>query len=230
MEWIESIQKIAPWAGSLPVLHKVALSTVIFGIGALCLLLIWLPAPAPEKKPATSNPATPLNIFVDSSGAAAEAAAKFAYLLENKSAKAKVESDIEKEKLKDVIRGLVTIEYSQAPLPWLLRNYAQSEDPKNWQQVTSVIATNTPIISELVDVLGSFDGDLIYKDMETYKQLRFMMNSRAGLYHQLANMKPPKSKIEKEQLLKIADNFEALINQMKLIQSKLGKYLNNDED
>ena len=161
------------------------------------------------------------------SGAAAEAAAKFSKLLSTPAAQEKVKSDVEKEKLKYVISRLVSIEYSQAPLPWLLRGYVQSEDPGNWGQVTSVITLNSPIVSELVDVLESFDGDLIYKDLETYKQLRFMMSSRAGLYSQLSTMEPPKSAAEKQQLLEIAENFEKLIAQMKIIQEKLGEYLSN---
>lgn len=223
MDWIESIQKLAPWAGSLPVIHKAVLSAIVLGVGAFSLLLIWLPAPIP--KPTAERAISPLNIFVDSSSAAAEAVRKFAEQLNTPAAKDSLEGKIEKEKLKRVIRDLVRIEYSQAPLPWLLRNYVRDEDPRNWQQVTSIIAQNTPIISELADVLQEFDGDLIYRDIETYKQLRFMMNSRAGLYGQLSHMAPPKSQGEKNQLLKIADNFEILINQMKTIQAKLSEYL-----
>ena len=223
MDWLESIQKLAPWAGSLPILHKLALSVIIVGLATFSLLLVWVPAPS--SMPTTQDANSSLNIIVNSSGAAAEAARKFVNQLDEKASLDRIEDKIEKSKLKKVIRELVSIEHSQAPLPWLLRNYVQSEDPRNWGQVKAIISENTPIITELVDVLKKFDGDLIYKDLDTYKQLHSMMMSRAGLYAGLSKMGPPKSPDEKAKLLKIADNFDMLISQIKLVQLKLSYYL-----
>jgi len=224
MDWIESFQKIAPWAGSLPVIHKSVLTAILLGICSFTLLLIWLPAPSPK----ITEKGTALSIIVDSSGAAADAVTKLSAMLDNATTRDALERRIEKRALKRVIADLVSIEGSQAPLPWLLRNYAKSDDPRNWEQVKSIISLNAPVVSELVDVLRSFDGDLIYKDIDTYKQLQFMVTTRAGLYGELSSMQPPKSPAEKRQLLQIADNFDALISQMKKIQSKLSSYLQQE--
>ena len=69
MDWIEGFQKIAPWAGSLPLIHKSVLTAIVLGISLFTLLVIWLPA-TPQK---AADRDTALSIIVDSSGAAADA-------------------------------------------------------------------------------------------------------------------------------------------------------------
>ncbi|UVM48188.1 hypothetical protein LOY38_17425 [Pseudomonas sp. B21-015] len=224
MDWIESLQKIAPWMGSLPLIHKSVLTAIVLGISLFTLLLIWLPVPSP--KPADGG--TALSIVVNSSGAAVEAVKKLSSMLDSSTTRESLERRVEKQALKRVIADLVKIEQSQAPLPWLLRTYVDNNDPSDWNQVKTVISTNAPVVSELVEVLRSFDGDLIYKDIDTYKQLTFMVNARAGLYGTLSQAEPPKSDSEKKQLLQIADNFDTLIAQMKVVQNKLSTYLKSE--
>lgn len=224
MDWIETFQKIAPWAGSLPLIHKSVLTAIVLGFSIFTLLLIWLPTPSSEAV----DRGTALSIIVDSSGAAADAVKKLSSMLDNSTTRESLEHRVEKQALKRVIADLVDIEHSQAPLPWILRGYARNNDPRGWGQVTGIISANAPIVSELVEVLRAFDGDLIYKDIDTYKKLHFMVRTRAGLYRELSQMEPPKSAAEKRQLLQIADNFDALIAQMKVIQVKLSAYLQKE--
>ncbi|QFG31788.1 cell envelope integrity protein TolA [Pseudomonas umsongensis] len=224
MDWIESLQKIAPWMGSLPLIHKSVLTAIVLGISLFTLLLIWLPVPSPKPE----DGGTALSIVVNSSGAAVEAVKKLSSMLDSSTTREALERKVEKQALKRVIADLVRIEQSQAPLPWLLRKYVENDSPRNWNQVKDVISMNAPIVSELVEVLRSFDGDLIYKDIETYKQLSFMVHTRAGLYGELSQAESPKSDAEKKQLLKVADNFDTLISQMKIIQNKLSDYLKSE--
>jgi len=224
MDWIETFQKIAPWAGSLPLIHKSVLTAIVLGISLFTLLLIWLPAPSPK----TAERGSALSIIVDSSGAAADAVRKLSTLLDNSTTREALESRVEKQALKKVIAELVTIEQGQAPLPLLLRTYAKSDDPRNWEQVKHTIAVNAPVVSELVELLGAFDGDLIYKDLDTYKQLKFMVHTRAGLYGELSQLEAPRTAAEKRQLLRIADNFDELIAQTKVIQKQLSSYLQKE--
>jgi hypothetical protein len=224
MDWLESFQKIAPWAGSLPLIHKSVLTAIVLGVSLFILLLIWLPAPLPKA----TDRGTALSVIVDSSGAAAEAVKKLSSMLDNSTTRESLERRVEKRALKRVITDLVDIEHSQAPLPWLLRDYAKNGDSGNWGQVKSIISMNAPIVSELVEVLRSFDGDLIYKDLDTYKQLQFMVKTREGLYGELSHMEPPKSAAEMRQLFQIADNFDTLIAQMKVIQTKISAYLQKE--
>lgn len=207
MDWIESFQKIAPWVGSLPLIHKVVLTAIVLSISLFSLLLAWLPTSSPK----VSDKGTALSIIVDSSGAAASAVKKLSSMLDNSTMRESLERRVEKRALKKVIADLVRIEDSQAPLPRLLRSYAKNGDFRNWDQLKEIISMNAPIVSELVEVLQAFDGDLIYKDIDTYKRLQFMVRTRAGLYEELSQIKPPKSAAEKRQLLQIADNFDALI-------------------
>ena len=181
----------------------------------------------PIEKPALPSgiKTTPLTIVVESTGAAAQAATQFAQELSKPDASARAEQRLEKEQLKQVIEDLVSIEYMQAPLPWLLRAYVRDGNFGNWEQVKLVINSDAKPVSDLVDLMEKFDGDLVYKDLETYRQLRTIVSSRAGLYGELASMKPPPTDQEKAQLLQIADNFDVLISQTKLIEKKLSDYL-----
>jgi hypothetical protein len=154
-------------------------------------------------------------------------ATKFAQELSAPDANAQAQERLEKDQLKRVIEELVSIESSQAPLPWLLRNYVRNGDFRNWDQVKAILSMNTPLVSDLVDIMGKFDGDLVFKDLATYKQLRMIVDSRASLYAELGSVKPPPSEQEKAQLLKIADNFDVLISQMKVVEKKLSDYLKN---
>lgn len=53
MSWIEEMQKIVPFAQTLPVIAKVLISLIIVLAIGLLLLLIWTP---PSKKDVTNNP------------------------------------------------------------------------------------------------------------------------------------------------------------------------------
>ncbi len=181
-----------------------------------------------ESGPFTSAtlPSEPLTLIADSSGAAARAATRFAREINPPDANARMQGS-EKEQLKRVIRDLVSIEGSQAPLPRLLRSYVKERDPGNWSQVKDVVAMNAPLVSDLAAVMGNFDGDLVYKDLNTYKKLNTAIKSRAGLYGDLARMNPPSSEKENAELLRIADNFDVLIREMKSVEIKLSAYLND---
>lgn len=180
------------------------------------------PYAAPEASELADGP---LGVILRSSAAAARATGEFASQLEFIDNLQRVETYKEHEALKSVIRDLMDIELEQAPLPWLLRLYAGASDPKNWAQVTSVVAKNSPIVDRLMSLLNDFDGSLIYRDVETYRALRQMTHSRASLYSKLESLERPITADDKALLIAIADNFDELIAQIKTVQSRLGRYL-----
>ena len=229
MDWIETAQKIAPWAGGLPIAHKVVLSALVIGLGSFMLLLIWSPTPARLAQDPASRVVSSLTIIVELSRAAADAAAKFAQELEKSSGITKVEENVEKEQLKKFIKDLSSVREVNAPILLRLRRYVETRgNAENWNQVMNELALSAPIVSELVSVLQSFDGDLIYKDIETYKELRLLISTRAGLYSSLADAGPPSTPEEWQDLIKIANNFQNIVEQMGIVQMLLAQYLNSE--
>lgn len=227
MDFVEVIQKLTYWVGALPYIHKTVLSLIFAGICLFVILLIWSPPPSKTE--------LVLDVVVDSSGAAAGAARKLSERLNTPTTNDALKSRIEKKKLNRLLSKLIESEISKAPIPGLLREYVRSGDPSDWHTVTLEIKRNSLIISDLIELLENFDGDLVHKDMETYRELRYIINSRARRFEQLkpdlnSNLdtsSPPGTQREKDQLLKIAENFETLINQMKSIEIKLRDYLIN---
>ncbi len=206
--------------------------TILLALGAVCATLLGLAVNLWTKRPASPTPnfvgagssatrsrESRLGPLVDTTTAVNSAALAFGTEI---AARGLVEPG-EKEQLKGVIKGLVTIEYANEPLPSLLRNYVAGR--REWNDVKSALSASLQPVSELVALIEQFNGDLVYKDLPTYKELRRTVNSRSELNRELENLRPPLSDQEKQQLLKIADNFEALSAQMKSLQTKLSKYL-----
>lgn len=228
MEWIETAQKVAPWAAGLPVAQKLVLSLVIVSIGAFALLLLWhpaLPAPTTSVNGKSIGVTSPLTIIVNSSASAAEAAAQFAKEISTPDGMEKLQQNIEKAKLKRVIRDLVSIEAGNFSIYSLLESYAIHPNPDSWQRVQEIVARTAPIISDVADLLEKFDGDLVFKDLETYRELRQTITSRLGLYTSLSNMPPPSNDAEKAELLEFAGNLKKLIEQIRIVQGRLSIYL-----
>ena len=174
------------------------------------------------------NTIVSLSVIVDSSNSIADATREFTKALESQEALERIENNIEKEELGYILRRLIDIEYGQTPLLRSLRIYAKSEGTWGWSGIIDEIYLNIPIINDLVDVLETFNGDLIFRDLGTYKQLQFMTKDRVKLYEQLKSMGPPTSQYEKEQFSKIVDNLESLITQSKIIQIRLSEYVNSE--
>jgi hypothetical protein len=228
VEWIETAQKVAPWAAGLPVAQKLVLSLVIVSIGAFALLLLWhpaLPVPTTSVNGKSIGATSPLTIIVNSSASAAEAAAQFAKEISTPAGMEKLERNIEKAELKRVIRDLVSIETGNVSTSYLLQRYAIQPNPGSWQLVQDVVARTAPIISDVADLLEKFDGDLVFKDLETYRELRRTISSRVGLYASLSNMPPPSNDAEKAELREFAGNLNKLIYQIRIVQERLSIYL-----
>ncbi len=227
MELLEGIQKLAPWLGQLPTAHKVALTVAVLALASFVIAILWIPIRPDFTGQRQERNGDVLTIIVNASGAAADATNQFLQQIDSSAGQKGFSNDAEREQLKNVIHQLVSIEHSQAPLPWLLRRYAEQSDPGNWDQVKDVILMNAPKIQNLQDFLGKFNGELIARDLGTYKQLYNMTEERSGLYNELSKMPPPTSPGDKKKLLKIADNFDRLIAQIKIVQNKLARYLDN---
>ena len=167
---------------------------------------------------------------MDSSAAAARATGDFAKRLESVENVQRVETVLERDELKSVIRDLMFIELHQASLPDVLRDYAAGGRPEDWDQVREVLEANSPVVERLVSLLEQFDGSLIYRDVETYRELSWMLRHRAGLYRWLGVGGRPTTADDKALLFAIADNFDELVAQIKTVQIRLGHYLADGEN
>jgi len=134
-------------------------------------------------------------------------------------------NDYEIQRLKGIIFNLISMEYSQVSLPWILRRYNMQS--KNWKQIKRDIQSVSTIIPELLIAIEEFSGDFIYKELNNYKRLYFGLKQRQELYNQLLSFKKPTSSAEIKQLHEFADNYDWLIKEMQEIQKVLADYLHN---
>jgi hypothetical protein len=92
----------------------------------------------------------------------------------------------ERVRLGELLKHLMSIEYSQAPLPWLLREYVHEvrQHPQGsgkdqsvrdrrfrdrrqyWHQATSRLAYLTPVVAQVVELLAACQGDFIPEQRE----------------------------------------------------------------
>ncbi|MDQ2711132.1 MAG: toll/interleukin-1 receptor domain-containing protein [Acidobacteriota bacterium] len=168
-----------------------------------------------------SDPAPSLKQLADSAKIGGNAIRSFTSFVENAVTSGLRTIDIvknrrEKARLGKLMQELISIEWSQAPLPWLLRGYAQrhtsgrlSERFDNWNQVTSILAGLTPVVAEVVELLLSYQGDFMIVSPDTYKQILFGLKSRMRLYAEIQALKRPQSPEEFALLEEIAAEIRA---------------------
>jgi hypothetical protein len=135
----------------------------------------------------------------------------------------------ERSRLRTLLRGLMSIEYGQAPLPWLLRGYKHTIDSgfDNWGQITSSIARLTPQVAEVTELLATIDGDFVVSARNAYKSLLFGLRARDQVYEEISSIDRPSSPEDFARLETMAAQYETMIGELKQVQEAIGRYLDN---
>ncbi|MEN3295895.1 MAG: hypothetical protein V7642_5148 [Burkholderiales bacterium] len=223
MSWIETLQKIIPWAAGLNVAPKIALSVLLSAFNVLCLMLIWMPA-----RKSAGRPAKPLSIAEASgqtpkippgyswdAGAIAKSPTPEAGFRDNR---------YELARLKSILFDLIQLQASNAPFPSILRHYARHPDPHSWEAVLLDSAKLASIAGELKNSLAAFKGDLIFEDIGTYRSICLGLHDCVDLHRSLTSFSAPSAPDELIQLTGIADGYDGLLDRMMHAQEALAQY------
>jgi hypothetical protein len=132
----------------------------------------------------------------------------------------------ERIRLRRLVQELMDIEYSQAPLPWLLRGYRRHEEGRdNWGQITSTIAELTPKVAKVAELLASSDGPFIVSARDAYKSLLFSLRMRSEVYARIQSLERPSSPKDYAYLEEIASQYEGMISDLRRAQEAITEYL-----
>lgn len=223
MSWIETLQKIIPWAAGLNVAPKIALSVIVSALNVFCLMLIWMPA-----RKSAGSPSKILSVTEEADQILKAAPKQGAHL------KAITRSPMrstgfpdnryELARLKSILFDLIQLQASNAPFPSVLRHYAKHPDPQSWEAVVLTSAKLASIATELNNSLAAFKGDLIFEDIGTYRSIYLGLYDCLNLYEALTSFKSPSSPAELIQLTRIAARYDGLIDQMLCAQEALAQY------
>ena len=231
---LESVQKLAPWLGTLPVMYKFLLSLIGVGVTAVFLLLIWVPIPAVPS--AASEDQDPLLVAFKIAEAIGEQMRRSAA-----SREAITTSDAfpdESEQVRNLLRGVQSISMRQSALYEDLRLLAQQvEGPdSNYhdpEELLAYIQGNIPglieRVEEVIRRLDRFDGRFNYTKMETFSALGEALAKRQRLYRRINQLRLPLSDSDREYVLALADSWESIYKNLWLTMVEISEYLNELE-
>ena len=160
-----------------------------------------------------------VDVIADSSGAAATALAELA----SPTNAAKLKKS-ERDQLKGIIRDLWILQHGQLGMIQRMRRVTDERDAGGWAAVRMAIPRVAGKVAELMEFLSHFEGDIIYKDLDTYRQLQSMTMSRAGIYAELENMSPPETEEGWDLLAAVVDQIENLLAQIPAVREHLSDY------
>ena len=131
----------------------------------------------------------------------------------------------ERSRLRSLLMGLMSIEISQTPLPWLLRGYRPDKSFDNWGQVTATIASLTPQVAQVTELLASCNGSFMLSALDAYKSLLFSLRERSDVYARVEALKRPSSPEGFAYLEAIAAEYDRMISDLNRAQEAIAKYL-----
>jgi hypothetical protein len=131
----------------------------------------------------------------------------------------------EGRQLRELLFKLVHLSGLQVSLPGTLRKYASSKDERDWRQAASTVAGLAHNVRELMGLLKALDGDFGVYLLDDYRDLIFGLTARTAAYDELASMNAPTSDADIAQLLRIADQYEQLMQGAARAQRAIAAYL-----
>ncbi len=164
-----------------------------------------------------------VDVVADSSGAAAAALVE----LVSPANAAKLRKS-ERDQLKGIIRDLEILHHGQSGVIQRMQRVTNERDAAAWPHVQRAIALVAGQVNELVSLLEHFEGDLIYEDLDTFRQLQSMSMSRAGIYRELADMPAPATEEGWDRVSSVVGQIEHLLAQIPVVQERLADYLKSE--
>jgi hypothetical protein len=172
---------------------------------------------------ATSKAAAAVHTFADSLVDIARSGLRIVDLFKDRQ---------ERARLKRILGELYIIENYQAPVPWLLRLYADRHEKgeirdghDNWGQVTDMIAYLTPAVAQLTELLAAEHGNFMIQAQDAYKSLLFSLKERMVVYKEIEKLQRPKSPEDIACLRTLADKYDQMIDDVKRGEKAIGLFL-----
>lgn len=166
-----------------------------------------------------------VGVVLDSSAATAAALDGLLRRLDDQQAAGTDAKSTERKQLKRLIRDLGFLAHMQYPVVDGLRQVVDQRDAASWGTVQHTLSNVVATVTGLVEFLADFEGDLVFRDLETFQQLQSMIMTRAGVYAELMDMPPPDTAEGWERLGRLADTIEHLLGRIVGIQERLSEYL-----